>query len=155
MATLSPRIDWGQFRMLTKGIMEDILRSGWRPDVVVGLQSSGYFVAVTLAKLLEIECIPGLDVAKDANGVRSLGGAVKLNPDYIRGKRVLGVDDTIITGTLARLLRQEVVTMGGNFRMAALIGVVRDDDFPAEELQFVGACIAQTPTMPWAWLMKP
>lgn len=155
MAQLRARVEWHQYRMLTKGIVEDILRSGWRPNVVVGLQSSGYFVAATLAKLLEVSCIPCLDVVKDAHGVRSLGGAVALNPDRIRGKRVLGVDDTVITGTLARLLRQEVTAAGGDFRMAALIGVVRDDDFPTELLQYVGACTSQTPTMPWAWLMKP
>lgn len=147
----SPRVDWEQFRMLTKGMIEDILGSGWLPDVVLGLQSSGYFVAVTLAKLLQVDCIPGLDVAKSADGVRSLGGAVRLNAGYIRGKRVLGVDDTVITGTLARLLRQEVTGMGGDFPMAALVGV---DTFPAQEVQYVGSHMYLTPAMPWAWLMK-
>jgi hypoxanthine phosphoribosyltransferase len=119
---------------------------------VAGLQSGGYFVAVTLAKLLGVTCIPGLDVSKTEGDVRSLSGAVVLNPAYIRGKRVLGVDDTVITGTLTRLLREQVEAAGGEFRMATLVGV---GDFPVEQIKYAGSYMPVAPSMPWAELMKP
>jgi hypoxanthine phosphoribosyltransferase len=113
------RLDWNKVSEFVNQIAGDIKPSDWQPDYVIGLSRGGLIPATMLAMTLGISDLAGLNVKKDAAGLRSLSATVRLG--NLTGRNVLIVDDGIITGRLLPLASEAVRRAGGNPRTCALV----------------------------------
>ncbi len=136
------QLSWDDVNSLVSQIVQQIQKGSWRPDVIIGMSRGGFIPATMIAQKLGVKSLVGLDVAKDSNGVRSLGKLVRLND--LSQQNVLIVDDSIITGRLLSLAAGAVRAKGGDPRTCALIseGITADPDYFVETQ-------APIPVFPW------
>jgi hypoxanthine phosphoribosyltransferase len=136
------QLNWSDIEHMVNTIVRQIKTSNWQPDIIVALSRGGFVPATMIAYKLGVKTLVGLDVKKNTSGVRSRGSVVSV--DNLKGRKVLVVDDSIITGRLLDIVPTEIRTKGGEPRTCALIseGKCPSPDYVVETRDV-------TPIMPW------
>lgn len=137
-----PKLSWLDVEGLVSRAVDKIVKSNWQPDIIIGLSRSGFVPATMIAYKLDVKILAGLDAKRNNDGPRSTGHIVGLK--NLADKKVLVVDDGIITGHLLNIVPDEVRSLGGEARTCALIseGRCKDPDYLVETLEFM-------PKFPW------
>jgi hypoxanthine phosphoribosyltransferase len=135
-------LSWSDIERLVTAVVDQITQSGWQPDAILALSRGGFVPATMIAYRLQVKTLAGLDARKNADGVRSTGYIVSIKE--LTGKKILVVDDGIITGHLLTIVPEEVRSKGGEPRTCALIseGKCPDPDYLVETHDVI-------PTLPW------
>lgn len=146
-------LGWADIDHLCRKLAEQIRKSGFVPDIVVGIQRGGCVPAVFLAHLLEVPefCAFGIRTTA-SNAVRAsretprVTGAAVLSA--VSNKQVLIVDDVTNTGTTLRVAKEEVRGLNPVRCRAAVI--VWDGDSSAGcEADFFARYTPGWVTFPW------
>lgn len=102
-------LGWDEFGDAARELAADVLRSGFRPDVVVAIARGGLLLAGAVAYALDVKSCGALNVefytGVDARLPEPVVLAPMLDRDSLVGKRVLVVDDVSDSGrTLAMVV---------------------------------------------------
>ena len=142
----SDELSWDELTALVDKVValirERERENGWLPSMIIALSRGGFVPATLIASRLGVRNLVGVDVQKDALGIRSIGRYVKL--DRVDEHRVLIVDDGIVTGNLLPTTADEVASKGGDPRTCALVSEGR-----CAEPDYLGEIRQHMPHFPW------
>lgn len=115
------RLSWEEVMDVLKSIALEA-RKDLDPDVVVGIARGGLVPATILACILQVELCPVVMTRKlRGHVVRDRPAFVVPVPDIVEGRRVLVVDEMVLTGETLLLAVQETKKKGARkVRSAAL-----------------------------------
>lgn len=99
-------LSWDVFGELCRALAVKVSRSGYRPDVVVGIAKAGVIPGAVVASILRADFY-SMKITR-----RELGGGVRETPELLssaprqaRGQRVLIVDEICTTGETLRMAK--------------------------------------------------
>ena len=141
-------MDWGMFYRLAKQVADKINKSGYQPDVIVGLARGGWVLARVLCDFVGVKDLVSLKV--EHWGVTATpDGTAKIRNEIhadLQGKKVLIVDDLTDTGESMRVAVEYIKSLGPvEVRTASLQHLTCakfKSDYVGEEL-------------PWVWVIFP
>ena len=141
-------MDWNYFYQLAKEVGNQIARSGYKPDMIVGLARGGWVLARVLCDFVGVKDLVSLKV--EHWGVTATpDGKAKLkhllNVD-LTGKKVLVVDDITDTGESMRVTVEYLKTLNPAEIRTASLQHLTCAKFKAD---FVGE------VLPWRWVIFP
>lgn len=105
----SPRgtmeVDWPFFGEICRALALRVTRSGYQPEVVLGIAKAGVIPGVVVASILQCEFV-SMTVSRP--GTDQTPVLIAGPPATIQGRRVLLVDETCDTGATMRVALSEV-----------------------------------------------
>ena len=107
-------MDWDMFYGLSKKVAEKINKSGYKPDVIVGLARGGWVLARVLCDFVGVKDLVSLKVEHWGVTATPDGTAKirnKINTD-LKDKKVLVVDDLTDTGESMRVAVEYIKSLG-------------------------------------------
>lgn len=117
-------LTWDQFGMASRALARRIVADGFQPEVVVAIARGGllpagaiaYGLGVKHCGALNVEFYTGIGTVLDAPEVLRPA----LDVDYLRGRRVLLVDDVADSGRTLALAVQMLRDRGADMRSAVI-----------------------------------
>jgi hypoxanthine phosphoribosyltransferase len=105
---------WNQIYAMLCSQAEKIRRSGFKPDIIVGVTRGGWVPARVLSDLLEIHVLVTVRVEFYLGVAETLNEPVMTQgvSAVVAGKKVLVVDDVADTGKSLRLVREHIRQQG-------------------------------------------
>lgn len=95
-----------EVRDYTHALADQIERSGFEPDYIIGISRGGWLPAMYLSLLMKWKPFASLDVNKTEDGTgRIVGENLHINKASIEGKSFLLVEDMFETGRAAEAAR--------------------------------------------------
>jgi uncharacterized protein len=136
-------MDWDMFYGLAKKVAEKINKSGYQPDVIVGLARGGWVLARVLCDFVGVKDLVSLKV--EHWGVTATpDGTAKIKNEIhmdLKGKKVLVVDDLTDTGESMCIAVDYIKSLKPNqIRTASLqhiTGAKFKSDYIGEEISWV------------------
>ncbi|WP_165063602.1 phosphoribosyltransferase [Marisediminicola senii] len=129
-------LGWDEFGEAARLLAADILRSGFRPDVVVAIARGGLLLAGAVAYALDVKSCGALNVefytGVDARLPEPVVLAPLLDSESLDDKRVLIVDDVSDSGRTLAMVVDLVARAGADARSVCLYskpGTVLEPDF--------------------------
>ncbi|MFP7760859.1 phosphoribosyltransferase [Marisediminicola sp. LYQ134] len=129
-------LGWVEFGEAARELSADILRTGFRPDVVVAIARGGLLLAGAVAYALDVKSCGALNVefytGVDARLPEPVVLAPHLDQDSLAGKRVLIVDDVSDSGRTLAMVVDLLGRTGADVRSVCLYskpGTVLEPDF--------------------------
>ena len=117
-------LTWERFGVATRELAADIVRDGFRPDIVLAIARGGLTVAGALAYALDVKNCFAMNVEFYTGVDERLDVPVVLPPTLdlvdIHGLRVLIADDVTDTGRTLELVRKEIAEHVAEARCAVL-----------------------------------
>jgi hypoxanthine phosphoribosyltransferase len=117
-------LTWERFGTATRELASEIVRDGFRPDIVLAIARGGLTVAGALAYALDVKNCFAMNVEFYTGVDERLEMPVVLPPTLdlvdIRGLRVLIADDVTDTGRTLELVRKEIAEHVAEARCAVL-----------------------------------
>jgi len=116
-------MDWDLFYRLAKKVADKINKSGYQPDVIVGLARGGWVLARVLCDFVGVKDLVSLKVEHWGVTATPDGKAKIKNEIHIdlKGKNVLVVDDLTDTGESMRVAVEYIKSLGpAEIRTASL-----------------------------------
>ena len=100
-------VSWEEIVDWTRGLAEEIKRSGYKPDIVVAVARGGYVPARLLCDFLDVTDLLSVQSQHWVEAARAAEKAILKYPYKIdaSGKRILIVDDIVDTGETLLLAR--------------------------------------------------
>ena len=98
-------VDWPFFGELCRALALRIARSGYQPEIVLGIAKAGVIPGVVAASILQGEFASMAVTRNDPDAPPVL---VSGPPATIKGRRILVVDETCDTGSTMKLAMSEV-----------------------------------------------
>ncbi|MGH7555088.1 MAG: phosphoribosyltransferase [Longimicrobiales bacterium] len=97
-------LSWDFFGELCRVLAVKVARSGYRPDLVIGIAKAGVIPGAVVASILQCDFY-SLKISRDLGvaRVRARPKIFSAAPDEARGKRVLIVDEICTSGETLRL----------------------------------------------------
>ena len=141
-------MDWNLFYVLSKHVAKKINRSGYKPDLIIGLARGGWILARVLCDLVNVKDLVSLKV--EHWGVTATpDGKAKLKYPFnidLTGKRVLVVDDITDTGESMQIAVDYIQSLNPyELKTATLIYI--------ESSKFIPDYFAEEIT--WRWVIFP
>lgn len=112
---------WGEVELMAFELAKQVLETD-KPDLIVGLETGGCYVAAMLKQILGVPHMVTLDVVHENEGYR-LGGHAALSREAVNGLLVLCVNDGLRRGILLNELVIKTRHLGGIPLPAALIRI--------------------------------
>jgi len=141
-------VSWETVYKLSRALSKQVLESGYKPDIIIGLARGGWVPARNLCDFMGIKDLISLKTEHWGITANPDGKAVlkfPLNVD-LKGKKVLVVDDITDTGESMKLGAEHVRTQGpAEIRTATLHHV--------ENCAYVPDYVAQE--ISWRWMLYP
>lgn len=135
-ATAHETFSWHEFGDAARELAGDVLRSGFRPDVVVAIARGGLLLAGAIAYALDVKSCGALNVefytGVDARLPEPVVLAPMLDQDSLAGKRVLIVDDVSDSGRTLAMVVALIAATGADAKSVCLYskpGTVLEPDF--------------------------
>ena len=117
-------LSWDDFADASRGLAEEVLRSGFTPDVVVAIARGGLLLSGSIAYALGTKSCGSINVEFYTDVEQRLEEPVVLAPALdapsLAGKRVLVVDDVSDSGRTLRLVVDIIRNAGADVRSACL-----------------------------------
>jgi hypoxanthine phosphoribosyltransferase len=98
-------VEWPFFGELCRALALRVARSGYQPEVVLGVAKAGVIPGVVVASILQCDFASMVVTRREQEADPVL---VEGPPSSIRGRRVLIVDETCESGSTMRLALSEV-----------------------------------------------
>ncbi len=98
-------VDWPFFGEICRALALRVARSGYQPEVVLGIAKAGVIPGVVVASILQCEFV-SMTVSRP--GADETPVLIAGPPATIQGRRVLLVDETCDTGATMRVALNEV-----------------------------------------------
>lgn len=135
---------WEDIQRYADSLAEMIIKSGFDPDIVVGIQRGGFMPAAMLAYRLN-KPLGSIEVIKEGES-RRIGRLIGVNLKELNGKRVVLTEDMFETGTSAQTGRDKLEQHGAEVRLACFYTRLQTEIEP----DFVLARNVDVPiTFPW------
>lgn len=119
-------LQWIDFDMLCRKLADQVRKSGFVPEVIVGIQRGGCVPAVFLAHLLQVQTFCSFGIrTTSTDAVRSTREKPRVTSrtalKCVRGKHVLIVDDVTNSGTTLETAKAEVGRFGASSYKTAVV----------------------------------
>jgi hypoxanthine phosphoribosyltransferase len=145
-------LGWAQFGDAARELAADVVRAGFRPDVVVAIARGGLLLGGAVAYALGVKACGTLNVEFYTGVEERLDEPVVLSPLLdevsLSGKRVLLVDDVSDSGRTLALARDLLTAAGADTRTLCLYAKPRT----IMEPDFVWRRVSGWITFPWSAL---
>ncbi|GMA26876.1 phosphoribosyltransferase [Arenivirga flava] len=129
-------LGWEEFADASRGLAEQVLRSGFAPDVVVAIARGGLLLSGSIAYALGTKSCGSINVEFYTDVEATLPEPVLLPPlldaPSLKGQRVLLVDDVSDSGRTLKMVVGLIEGMGAEVRSVTLYskpGTVLEPDF--------------------------
>jgi hypoxanthine phosphoribosyltransferase len=104
---LRRQVSWRHFHHAVEETLRQIKAEGWRPDVIVGL-NSGIVPASIIALNLRVDQLYFYDILPQYRGRNRINGTIRDKHINLSGKNVLVIDDQAYTGRSLESLVQHL-----------------------------------------------
>ena len=141
-------MDWDYFYNLAKKVANKINRSGYKPDIIVGLARGGWVLARVLCDFVGVKDLVSLKVEHWGITATPDGTAKLKHPLNVdlTGKKVLVVDDITDTGESMRVTIEYLKSLNPSEIRSASLQHLTCAKFKAD---YVGE------VLPWRWVIFP
>ena len=105
---------WNQIYVMLLRQAEKIRRSGFKPDIIVGVTRGGWIPARVLSDLLEISDLAtiGIEFYLGVAETRNEPVLTQSVSEVVEGKKALLVDDVVDSGKSLRLAKKHILQQG-------------------------------------------
>jgi hypothetical protein len=142
--------NWDYIYGLCRDISMDVRRSGYRPDVIVALARGGWFAGRVLCDFLNLNDLTSLKI-EHYTGTANASAGPKIrylfDPESVRNKNVLIVDDISDTGKSMIAAREYIVNHGPADVRTATLQHLTCSQVKAD---YTGEVLDE-----WAWVVFP
>ncbi|MEX0892189.1 MAG: phosphoribosyltransferase family protein [Gemmatimonadota bacterium] len=104
---------WEFFGELCRGLALKVARSGWQPEIIVGIAKAGVIPGAVVASILRKDFF-SLKISRDVEGMTPAARPRILSaaPKEARGRRVLIVDEVCTSGETLRMATNALRQVG-------------------------------------------
>lgn len=99
-------LNWQDIQYLVQNIVREIQNSGWRPDIVIGIDRGGLIASVMISHYLNVPH-ENVKVSLRSGSKAEAESLLWAPEDAIKGMQILLVDDINDTGETQRWIRED------------------------------------------------